>query len=102
MLNSSINNLKNGFDDATIERDDIAIINNLLKHPENKKNSDKTNELEIQFSNYLDTDYAFGFFKNDLGGIAWGGNFRRDAWYVYLVGCSNDIFKRDIYWLSRK
>ena len=58
-----ISKLKNGFDDATIERDDIAIINNLLKYPNNYQSSEKRTELETEFSNYIGIDYAFGFFK---------------------------------------
>lgn len=51
------------FDDCTIEKDDIQIIDDSLKNPGHKKHSNTTRKLESLFSNYIGIDYTFGFFK---------------------------------------
>ena len=51
------------FDDCTIEKDDIQIINDSLKNPTHKKHNNTTRKLESLFSTYIGIDYTFGFFK---------------------------------------
>ena len=52
-----------GFDDATIEHDDIALINQLLNSRNDIDYSGKVVELEKAFSNYIGVEHTYAFFK---------------------------------------
>jgi perosamine synthetase len=53
----------NGYDSASIEKDDIMIINQLLKSSDTHKTGTHTDKLEKDFQAYLEMNHAFAFSK---------------------------------------
>ena len=66
MITTPAGHLKNTFDDATIDKDDIKLINNILSQKEyfTNHNLQYTNKLENQFQKYLGIDSVYAFSKS--------------------------------------
>lgn len=52
-----------GYDSASIDKDDIKVINQLLKSSETHKAGSHTEKLETDFQKYLGINHAFAFAK---------------------------------------
>ena len=61
MYNISTKTLKNGYDSASIETDDIKIINQLIKSSNDHISGPHTANFEQEFRNYLGIKYTYAF-----------------------------------------